>query len=52
VRRTLFGLFASAAGKDVVSRVWRKVRTDREVLVPHSGFVQSPHFKRFCATTP
>jgi putative transposase len=28
VKRALFGLFAGAAGKDVVSRAWRKVRTD------------------------
>ena len=30
VRRALFGLFAGAVGKDVVSRAWRKVRTDWE----------------------
>ena len=30
VKRALFGLFAGAVGKDVVSRAWRKVRTDWE----------------------
>jgi putative transposase len=30
VRRALAALFAGAVGKDVVSRVWRKVRTDWE----------------------
>lgn len=30
VRRALFGLFAGAVGKDVVSRAWRKVKTDWE----------------------
>ena len=30
VKRALFGLFQGAVGKDVVSRVWRKVRTDWE----------------------
>jgi transposase-like protein len=28
VKRALFGLFAGAVSKDVVSRAWRKVRTD------------------------
>jgi putative transposase len=30
VRRALAALFRGAVGKDVVSRTWRKVRTDRE----------------------
>src|SRR5690242_9481999 len=30
VRRALSALFAGAVGKDVVSRTWRKLRTDRE----------------------
>src|SRR5690606_30600127 len=30
VKRALFGLFEGAASKDVVSRAWRKVRTDWE----------------------
>ena len=28
VKRALFGLFQGAVGKDVVSRAWRKVKTD------------------------
>ena len=28
VKRALAGLFGGAVGKDVVSRTWRKVRTD------------------------
>ena len=54
VKRALSALFAGAVGKDVVSRTWRKVRTDwdawnardladedivRLILVPrHSGY--------------
>ena len=30
VKRALFGLFGGAVGKDVVSRAWRKVKTDWE----------------------
>lgn len=31
VKRALYGLFKGAVGKDVVSRAWRKVKTDWEV---------------------
>ena len=36
VKRALFGLFAGAVGKDVVSRAWRKVRTDWEAWCARS----------------
>jgi putative transposase len=36
VKRALFGLFAGAVGKDVVSRAWRKVRIDWEAWCARS----------------
>jgi transposase-like protein len=36
VKRALFGLFGGAVGKDVVSRAWRKVKTDWEAWCARS----------------
>lgn len=36
VKRALFGLFEGAVGKDVVSRAWRKVKTDWEAWCARS----------------
>jgi hypothetical protein len=36
VKRALFGLFEGAVSKDVVSRAWRKVRTDWEAWYARS----------------
>ena len=36
VRRALAALFAGAVGKDVVSRVWRKIQTDWEAWCQRS----------------
>ncbi len=36
VKRALFGLFAGAVGKDVVSRAWRKVKVDWEAWCARS----------------
>ena len=42
VRRALASLFGGAVGKDTVSRVWRKVKTDWDVSTP----------ERFCSSWP
>lgn len=36
VKRALFGLFQGAVSKDVVSRAWRKVKTDWQAWCTHS----------------
>ena len=41
VRRALAGLFGGAVGKDTLSRVWRKVKTDWDVWNARS-FVEEP----------
>jgi hypothetical protein len=42
VRRALAALFAGTVGKDTVSRVWRKVKSDWDVARCHHGFAGCP----------